>query len=323
MDARKLVTLVFLLFTILGPLGLCGCQDSSQNSSSVNGEGSPLAPYLPGSSTTPDVPPAEDAPPTGSYPTTNPFGYYLVSQVRSLALDSGATVLGFAADQTNFLMFEQVALTGGIDRWRVLSTASQPGTGVATWTIQCDILGDGTTRLGFAADSTYYYFPGAILSDPNHAQYLRRFLRSNCSEVSPLDTGHDLGTYSTNPFVYSVASGEFIFETYSSSQTNMNDWNLSNAIFSAQQFAPQLAGVNLGYADSVSVASQSTWVISYSQIWKLDFSGNPLAWAALPESSPYAIAGASAIVPINSNTVVVVGISNNEITRYFLDVSNF
>ena len=312
-----------VIFVVLASILLSGCAGSSDSS---GGTGSPLAPYLPspGSSSTPDQPPSSDEPPAGTYPTTDEGGYFSVIQSRTLSLDSGSTALGFASDSTGFYMLEQVALSGGIERWRVLSTANAPGTSVASWTTECDILGDNTTRLGFAMDATYFYLPGAIPSDPNNAQYLRRFLRSTCAETSPLDTGQNLEPNSEYSDVYSIANGQLYYSTYSSNSKALSKWSLSNGAFTSSPLSPSLAGVNMGYVYSIASApSSGFWAITYSQLWKLDQNGNAIAWADLPDNGTYALDGAVAVVPIDSDTIVLAFVTSYQLTRYFIDVSQF
>ena len=311
----RIIILLGLVTTLLP-----GCGSSS------DGTGSPLAPYLPspGSSPVPDQPPSSDRPPVGSYPTTDEGGYFSVIQSRTLALDSGVTVLGFASDTSGFYMLEAVSLSGGITRWRVLSTGNDPGTGVASWTTDCDMLGDNTTRLGFAMDATYFYLPGAILSDPNHPQYLRRFLRSSCVEVSVLDTGQNLESSSEYSAGYSIANGQLYYEIDTLNSPELNSWGLLTGSFTSTPLSPSLAGVNMGYVYSLaSTTSSGFWALTYSQMWKLDQNGNAIAWANLPDNGSYALDGAIAVVPIDSNTVVLAFVTSSQLTRYFIDVSQF
>ncbi len=300
-----------------------GCAGSSAQDES----NSPLAPYLPTATPTPgsDQGPATADVPVGSYPTTTAGGYFTIAQERTLAIESDVTVLGYAADPSHFLMLEQVNLSGGIQRWRVLATPSVPGTEVVTWTLLCDILGDNSGRLGFAVDATYYYLPGAIAGDLLHTQYLRRFRRADCSEVSPLDTGIELSSGDYNPFVYSVASNQLFFKVASSGPDEIHSWNLSTGALVGDLLTEKLAGISPAYAYAVFATPQWIWVLTYTAIWKLDLSGNPIAWGSLPSNSPQLsdLSNGAALVALDSNTLVFAVTAGQQVNRYFLDVSHF
>ena len=315
----------FVLPVVL--LVLASACNGGSGGGSISSVGGPLAPYLPSSSPTPspDLPPTNPGSniPTGAYPTTSTGGYYSITQMRTLAIQSNETPMGFAVSGTNTFMFEEVNLTGGIVRWRILSTVSEPGTGVASWTIVCDLLGDGSSRVGFAADSTYFYLPGGIPTDPGHEQYLRRFSQSNCSEASPLDTGQNLASQSWIASLYSISSNVFYFGNTNPSPFTLFAWNMANAGASNTPMTGKLAGVSLPYVYSVYVTPQATWALTFSSVWKINPAGTPIAWGELPENTSYALTGAQAVIALDSNTLVVITTSGTEVNRTFLDVSEF
>lgn len=336
-------------------VALTGCVDVGQGTGTGgtdNGANSPLAPYLPQSapsgkpngtsngssggsgstsagtpsvvSGTDTMAPSGNPVPPDSYPATNANGYYSITQVRHLNLtDSSTTVLGFSVDQAGFFMLERVQLFGGIIRWKVLSTPSVPGTGGATWRLECDILGDNSTLLGFSTDSTYYYLSGGTARDISGNQYLRRFRRSDCSEVSALDVGHALSTWWSFHSIYTVVSGFFFFELDSGTRMDLYAWDMTKGTLISQPLSAALGGETLNNVRSVWVTPQWIWVLTTYEIWKFDLSAHPIAWAALPRYTPYDLTYSTAVVAIDENTLVVVDVSNGQIYRYFLDVSQF
>ena len=301
-----------------------GCDGMDPSSSaSLDSTGAPLAGVLPTPTSTPDqgpTDPGSQALPAGSYPTTNVGGYFTVSQTRSLALDSGGIYMGAASVGTQFYILERVS-SGGVTRLKILSTPDQPGTGVASWTVACNILADTSSQLGFTADAIYFYLPGSISSDLNHDQYLRRIRKSDCAEVSAYDVGQSLLSSGYNYF-FSVNAGLLYFAS-NQSALSLTSWNMANGLSSNQSVAASLGGVNLSYVESMYVDTNYTWVLTYAYIWKFDHSGNPIAWGALPDDSNYYLEDARAVVSVDANTLVILTNGSGTMTRYFLDVSHF
>lgn len=276
----------------------------------------------------PDSPVSSAPLPSGAYPTTNPGGYYTVSSEHSLLLSAEETPLGFAISNGYFLLFESLTLSGGITRWRVLSTAAQPGTSVASWSVACDLLGDGSHRVGFAADSLYYYLPGSIASDPGNSQYVMRVSQSDCAVASSLDLGMSI---QTEPYVLyapaSVYGDSFNLGSAGFSSLTLFSWSLASGSQSQPglqlNLQPSLGGIGLEYPSSFAFSPGFIWVMDRWNLWKFDPSGNAVAWAALPTPSDGSILNFSAVVAIDSNTLVLVEIVDQEITRYLIDVSHF
>ncbi len=304
---------------------LSACAGINPNSSgSVQTAGGPVSKLAPVPSSGDGAGLDPGALPIGAYPSTNPGGYYSILQRRTLALDSSESMLGFAVIGDDFLMLKRVSLGGGIQRWKVLTTPTQPGTGVATWTVLCDWLGDGSSRLGFSVDASYYYLPGGIASDPYHEQYLRRFKRADCSEVAPLDTAQDLNPTSNLGILGSLSAGKFhIARNNPQNQVLLKSWSLTTGAWSSRVLTTQLGGTQLSYAYSAFVGDDAIWVLAYSTLWRLDLQGNGGAWAALPGGSDLLLQGALAVVSIGGGQVVIITLSGGGLVRTFLDVSRF
>ena len=312
-----------LVLTWIAVAGIACEGTNPESPQSVANTGSPVAALAPVTADQTPTGPGTQALPSGAYPSTHSGGYFQISQVRTLSLNTNETVLGYAVSGAQFLMFMQVTQGGGIQRWRILSTPTQPGTGIASWSVLCDLLGDGTSRMGFAVDPLYYYLPGGIPADPYHDQYLRRYRRSDCTEAAPLDVAQDFGSTSINPYLYSLASNTFRFALDLQNQLTLGSWDVSTGARATLTLTSQWAGSTLSYAYSVQVTQDCIWVLTYSALWKLDLQGHVLAWAALPGSSPYSLQGSKAVVPIDAGQVVVISAAYGGISRTYLDVSHF
>ena len=269
-----------------------------------------------------DTPPSDAASkpiPKDAYSTTTPGGYFSISQSRTLAISNDQRIAGFAEKNGNLLMFVVVSLGSNLSRWKILSTTNYPGSAVASWQVACDILSDGTARIGLAADDTYYYLPGTIASDQYHKQYLRRFRVSDCVEVSALDTGRELATGSDSNYVFSIAENQLFYKLDTNNPASIVAWNISRATVTSQVLNARLAGVVLDNPTAMYVSGQFIWALKYSTIWKLDLAGNVIAWGNLP----YSLYDSDAVIPVDLNTVMLAQIYNASMTRTFIDVSRF
>lgn len=321
--SRITLSLVLLVLATAGCGGSSGQLTAADlSASALDSAGGPTA-GNPGTASPISDSPVSTAPlPSNAYPSTTPGGYYTVTSEHSLQISSEETPLGFGVANGNFLFFESLSLSGGITRWRVLSTPVQPGTTAASWSVACDLLGDGSRRTGFGADSLYFYLPGSIASDPYNTQYLMRISQSDCSMAPTLDIGTEIPGDNSDPdALTAVFGGQFLFGSENFSSLALSFWDLTSGALSSLTLDPTLGGVGLAYPSAFAFSPGIIWVMDSTNLWKLDPSGNAVAWAALPSDALGEVMGLSAVVSVDSDTLVLISIMGQEITRYYLDVS--